>query len=41
MAAAAHPVLSTAANILAEQVTHPAVAEAFGLDYQAPADALA
>jgi alanine dehydrogenase len=37
-AAAAHPILSTAANVLAGQVTHPAVADAFGLDYRAPDD---
>jgi alanine dehydrogenase len=30
--------LSTAANVLAGQVTHPAVADAFGLDYRAPDD---
>ena len=32
-AAARHPVLSTAANILAGQVTHSGVATAFGLDH--------
>jgi alanine dehydrogenase len=37
-AAAAHPILSTAANMLSGRVTHPAVAEAFGLQYHAPAD---
>jgi alanine dehydrogenase len=40
-AAASHPVLSTAANVLAGELTHPAVADAFGLPWRAPADVLA
>ncbi|KAA6184008.1 alanine dehydrogenase [Thiohalocapsa marina] len=39
-AAAAHPVLRTAANVLAGQVTHAAVAEAFGLEFRAPGDVI-
>ncbi len=37
-AAGAHPVLGTAANVLAGELTQPAVAEAFGLPWRAPAD---
>jgi alanine dehydrogenase len=37
-AAASHPILSTAANILAGRVTHRGVAEAFGLAHQPPAE---
>jgi alanine dehydrogenase len=36
-AAAAHPVFASAANVLAGALTHPAVAEAFGLPWRAPA----
>lgn len=36
--AARHPVLATAANVLAGRVTHPGVAEAFGLPWVPPAD---
>jgi alanine dehydrogenase len=39
-AAAADPVLGTAANILAGEVTHPGVAEAFGLRCRAPSEVL-
>jgi alanine dehydrogenase len=39
--AAAHPVLGTAANVLAGELTHPAVAEAFGLPWRAPEQVLA
>jgi alanine dehydrogenase len=35
-AAAAHPVLGTAANVVAGELTQPAVAAAFGLDWRAP-----
>jgi len=37
-AAASHPILGTAANILAGRVTHRGVAEAFELDYQGPTE---
>jgi alanine dehydrogenase len=37
-AAAAHPVLGTAANVLAGELTHPAVAAAFALPWRAPAE---
>jgi alanine dehydrogenase len=37
-AAAAHPVLGTAANVLAGELTQPAVGEAFGLPWRAPPD---
>jgi len=40
-AAAAHPALGTAASVLAGELTHPAVAEAFGLSWRAPAEVLA
>jgi alanine dehydrogenase len=39
-AAAAHPVLGTAANMLAGELTHPAVAEAFGLSWRTPTEVL-
>jgi len=39
-AAAGHPVLGTAANVLAGEVTHPGVAEAFGLKAKEPAAVL-
>jgi alanine dehydrogenase len=35
-AAAAHPALGTAANVVAGELTQPAVAAAFGLDWRAP-----
>jgi alanine dehydrogenase len=38
--AAADPVLGTAANILAGEVTHPGVADAFGLPCRMPAEVL-
>jgi alanine dehydrogenase len=38
--AAAHPVLGTAANLLAGELTQPAVAAAFGLPWRAPAEVL-
>ncbi len=38
--AAADPVLGTAANVLAGQVTHQGVAEAFNLPYRAPSSVL-
>jgi alanine dehydrogenase len=40
-AAAAHPVLGTAANVLGGELTQPAVAAAFDLAWRAPAEALA
>lgn len=39
-AAAAHPVLGTAANVLAGELTQPAVAAAFDLAWRAPAEVL-
>ena len=40
-AAAAHPALGTAANVLAGELTHAGVAEAFGLPWRASAEVLA
>ncbi|MCB9662578.1 MAG: alanine dehydrogenase [Alphaproteobacteria bacterium] len=40
-AAVAHPVLGTAANVVAGHVTHPGVAQAFDLPHLPPAEALA
>ena len=37
-AAASHPVLGTAANVLAGELTQPAVADAFGMPWRQPAD---